>query len=45
MGVFQENIGTSTGMAFTAAAYIVGGLVYVLYVDKYYSKLMTQKNL
>jgi predicted MFS family arabinose efflux permease len=39
MGVFQENIGITTGMAVTAAAYIVGGLVYVLYVDNYYSKL------
>jgi hypothetical protein len=26
-------------MAVTAAAYVVGGLVYVLYVDNYYSKL------
>jgi predicted MFS family arabinose efflux permease len=39
MGVFQENIGITTGMAVTAAAYIVGGLIYVLYVDNYYSKL------
>jgi predicted MFS family arabinose efflux permease len=39
MGVFQENIGITTGMAVTAAAYIVGGLIYVLYVDDYYSKL------
>jgi predicted MFS family arabinose efflux permease len=44
MGVFQENIGITKGMAVTAAAYIVGGLVYILYVDKYYSKLVHLSN-
>lgn len=39
MGFFQENIGITTGLALTAAAYIAGGLIYVLYVDNYYSKL------
>jgi predicted MFS family arabinose efflux permease len=39
MGVFQENIGITAGMAVTAASYVVGGLIYILYVDNYYSKL------
>lgn len=39
MGFFQENIGITTGLALTAIAYIAGGLIYVLYVDNYYSKL------
>ena len=39
MGIFQENIGLSTGFAVTSAAYIIGGLIYALYVDKYYTKL------
>ncbi len=40
MGTFQESIGLSTGFSLTTAAYIVGGLIYALYVDKYYSKLV-----
>jgi predicted MFS family arabinose efflux permease len=40
MGVFQENIGITTGMAVTAVAYVVGGIIYVVYVDNYYSKLV-----
>lgn len=39
MGIFQESIGLSTGFALPAAAYIAGGLIYALYVDKYYTKL------
>lgn len=40
MGSFQEHIGLSTGFALTAVSYVVGGLIYWLYVDKYYSKLV-----
>lgn len=39
MGIFQDSIGITTGLAVTAVAYIVGGLIYVFYVDNYYSKL------
>ncbi len=39
MGMFQEGIGLSAGFAITALAYIVGGLIYALYVDRYYARL------
>lgn len=48
MGMFQESIGLSAGFALTALAYIAGGLIYALYVDKYYSRLvlrLKQENL
>lgn len=44
MGIFQESIGLSAGFAVTAAAYVIGGIVYAAYVDRYYTKL-TQKRL
>lgn len=40
MGIFQESIGISTGFALTAIAYMIGGVIYGLYVDNYYSKLI-----
>ena len=43
MGMFQESIGLSTGFAVTAAAYLIGGIIYAAYVDRYYSKLIQQK--
>lgn len=43
MGMFQENIGLSTGFAVTAIAYLIGGVIYAAYVDCYYSKLIQQK--
>lgn len=43
MGMFQESIGLSTGFAVTAAAYVIGGIIYAAYVDRYYAKLV-QKN-
>lgn len=43
MGMFQESIGLSTGFAVTAAAYLIGGVIYAAYVDRYYSKLIQQK--
>ena len=43
MGMFQESIGLSTGFAVTAAAYIVGAVIYAVYVDRYYTKLIQQK--
>lgn len=39
MGLFQDSIGIGRGFACTAAAYIIGGIIYAVYVDKYYSKL------
>lgn len=42
MGVFQENIGITTGLTLTAVAYIAGFLVYILYVDRYYSRLISK---
>lgn len=45
MGIFQEGIGLSTGFAITAAAYIIGGIIYAVYVDRYYAKLIRQKKI
>ena len=39
MGVFQGGIGLSTGFAVTALAYVVGGIIYLGYVEGYYKKL------
>lgn len=39
MGIFQESIGLAAGFAVTAAAYIVGGIIYAAYVDRYYARL------
>lgn len=39
MGFMQESIGLSGGFALTAAAYVVGAVIYILYVDGYYSRL------
>lgn len=39
MGMFQESIGLASGFAITAIAYIIGGIIYALYIDKYYAKL------
>lgn len=43
MGLFQEGIGLATGFALTAVAYIIGGIIYAVYVDKYYTKLVQQQ--
>ena len=43
MGTFQESIGLSIGFAVTAVAYVIGGIIYAFYVDKYYSKLLKSK--
>lgn len=40
MGLFQESIGLGTGFALTAVAYIIGGIIYAVYVDRYYAKLV-----
>jgi predicted MFS family arabinose efflux permease/CBS domain-containing protein len=39
MGYLQETIGLSIGFALTAIAYIIGGVIYTAYVDRYYVKL------
>lgn len=41
MGFLQESIGLSKGFALTAIAYVVGGIVYIAYVDKYYKAQKT----
>lgn len=43
MGLFQEGIGLATGFALTAVAYVIGGIIYAVYVDKYYTKLVQQQ--
>lgn len=43
MGMFQESIGLTTGFAITAAAYVIGGLVYFCYVDRYYHRLEVKR--
>ena len=39
MGCLQETIGLSIGFALTAVAYVLGGIVYIAYVERYYNKL------
>lgn len=41
MGLCQESIGLGTGFALTAIAYVAGGLIYFLFIDKYYEKLVS----
>lgn len=41
MGYLQVPVGLSIGFALTAIAYIIGGIVYAVYVDRYYHKLTT----
>lgn len=38
MGCLQETVGLPVGFALTAAAYLIGGAVYAVYVDGYYRK-------
>lgn len=42
MGFMQESIGLTAGFAVTAIAYVVGGIVYMTYVDGYYCRLRAQ---
>ena len=39
MGFMQESIGLTAGFALTAVFYVVGGSVYLTYVDGYYRRL------
>lgn len=39
MGCLQESIGLPIGFALTAIAYVIGGIVYIVYVDRYYRRL------
>lgn len=39
MGFMQESIGLANGFALTAIAYAAGGLIYIMYVERYYQKL------
>ena len=40
-GCLQETIGLPVGFALTAIAYIVGGIIYLVYVDGYYRSSCT----
>lgn len=44
MGCLQETIGLSRGFALTAIAYVIGGIVYVAYVDRYYRDLISNSS-
>ena len=39
MGFLQETTGLPFGFAITAIAYVIGGIVYISYVDGYYQRL------
>ena len=39
MGSLQESIGLSAGFGWTAIAYLVGGIIYIGYADRYYRTL------
>ncbi len=39
MGCLQESIGLPVGFALTAIAYVIGGVIYVVYADGYYRRL------
>ena len=39
MGFMQESLGLPVGFALTSIAYVVGAIVYIVYVDRYYRKL------
>lgn len=39
MGFMQESLGLTKGYALTAVAYLIGGIIYIVYVDKYYRTL------
>lgn len=43
MGCLQETIGLQRGFALTAAAYVLGGIVYLTVVDRYYCRLKTNQ--
>lgn len=43
MGFMQESIGLSVGFALTAVAYVVGVVIYIVYVDGYYRRLRGEK--
>lgn len=43
MGFLQESIGLTNGFALTAIAYVVGGIIYSAYVERYYRKLRNEE--
>lgn len=43
MGFLQESIGLTNGFALTAIAYVVGGIIYAAYVERYYRKLRNEE--
>jgi len=45
MGFCQGSIGLAAGFALTAIAYVVGGFIYLFYIDQYYVRLMARYGL
>lgn len=45
MGCLQETIGLPVGFALTAIAYVIGGGIYIAYIDGHYEKLKASLNL
>ena len=39
MGCIQESLGLSIGFALTAFAFLIGGIIFIVYVDRYYRVL------
>lgn len=44
MGFFQESAGLTVGFSTTAICYIFGGLIYLLFVDRYLRGLLQKRN-
>lgn len=39
MGFMQESLGLSKGFALTVIAYVIGAIIYIIFVDGYYNRL------
>lgn len=42
MGSIQTSLGLANGFALTAISFVIGGIIYAVYVDRYYLKLKNQ---
>lgn len=43
MGIVQESLGLSIGFAMTSIAYIVGGVIFAIYLERYYQMLKNRQ--
>lgn len=43
MGMVQESLGLSMGFAMTSIAYIVGGVIFAIYLERYYHMLKNRQ--